>query len=86
MAFGSKVDETVDKLLVRKARGFPELGVHADAGEAGHSIDFVEVDPCGLRFPAFFVFDCGLHKEVDAGEAGAVAGAEGGDGHLADLL
>ncbi len=67
MAFGGQGDEAVDKLLVRKARGLPELGVHADAGKAGHGIDFVEVDAGWLRFPALLGFDGGLHEEVDAG-------------------
>src|SRR6185437_12872410 len=52
----------------------------ADAGEAGHGIDLVEIDTRLLAFAR------GLHQEVDAGEAGAVAGAEGGDGHGADLF
>ena len=86
MAFGGEGDEAVDELFVGYAGGLPELGVHADAGEAGHGVDFVEVDAGGFGFLVLFGFDGGLHEEVDAGEAGAVAGAEGGDGHLADLF
>jgi len=86
VAFGGQGDEAVDKLLIGQARGLPELGEHADAGEAGHGIDFVEVDAGWLCFPALLGLDGGLHEEVNAGEAGAVAGAEGGDGHLADLV
>ena len=69
--------------FVGDAGGLPEFGVHADAGEAGHGVDFVEIDAGGLACPFWL---SGLHEEVDAGEAGAVAGAEGGDGHLADLF
>ena len=86
MAFDGQGDEAVDEFFIRDAAGLPELGVHADAGEAGHGIDFIEVDAAGLRFPVFLCFRGWGHEEVDAGESGAVAGAEGGEGHLADLF
>src|SRR5882757_6912233 len=86
MAFGGEGNEAVDELFVGDAGGLPELGVHADAGEAGHGIDFVEVDAGGFALFVLPCFDFGLHEKVDAGEAGAVAGAEGGDGHFADLF
>src|SRR5580700_2983039 len=79
------MDEFVDELFVGEAGGLPELGVHADAGETGHGIDFVEVDARGFALP-FFGLGGWLHEEVDAGQAGAVAGAEGGDRHFADLV
>jgi len=86
MALNSESDESVDELRVGKAGGFPEFGVHADAGEAGHGVDFVEVNAGGFGFFAFLWLAGGLHEEVDAGEPGAVTGAEGGDGHVADLF
>jgi hypothetical protein len=48
VAFGGKADESIDQFFVRHAGGFPELGVHADAGEARHGVDFVEVDAGGF--------------------------------------
>jgi hypothetical protein len=85
VAFGGQGDEAIDQLFVGHAGGLPELGVHADAGESGHGVDFVEVDTGGFGLFIFLCFDGRLHEEVDAGEAAAVAGAEGGDGHFADL-
>jgi len=85
VAFGGQGNEAIDQLFIGYACCLPELGIHADAGESGHRIDFVEVDTGGLGLFIFLCFDLRLHEEVDAGEAGAVAGAEGGDGHFADL-
>ena len=93
MAFEGEIDEAVDELFVGEAGGLPQLWVHGDRGEAGHSVDLINKD-AGLRFflaslPLGFAgaaWRGGLHEEVDAGEAGAVAGVEGGEGHRADLL
>jgi hypothetical protein len=85
VAFGGEGDQAIDELFVGDAGGLPEFWVHADAGEAGHCVDFVEVDAGGFGLLALPCSALGLHEEVDAGEAGAVAGAEGGDGHFADL-
>ena len=85
VAIDGEGDEAVYQLFVGEAGGLPEFGVHADAGEAGHGVDFIEVDAGRFALP-FFGFGGGFHKEVDAGEASAVAGAEGGDGHLANLF
>ena len=46
----------------------------------GKRIDFVEVDLRG------FAFRAGRHEEVDARQAGAIAGPEGGEGHGADAF
>ena len=48
VAFGGEGDEAVNELFVGDAGGLPELGVHADAGEAGHSVDFVEINAGGF--------------------------------------
>ena len=48
MAFEGEGDEAVDEFFVGDAGGLPELGVHGDAGEAGHGVDLVEVDARGL--------------------------------------
>src|SRR5277367_6536264 len=72
-------------MFVGEAGGLPEFGVHADAGEAGHGVDFVEVNAAGFALPCFG-FGGGFHEEIDSGESGAVAGAEGRHGHLADLI
>ncbi len=86
VSLNGQLDEAINEVFVGKARGLPELWVHGDAGEAGHGVDFVEID--GGFFCGCFALggSGGLHKEVYAGEAGALAGAEGGDGHVADLF
>ena len=85
VAFSGEGDEAIDELFVGYAGRLPEFGVHANAGEAGHGVDFVEVDAGGFGFSVLSGFDGWLHEEVDAGEASTVAGAEGGEGHFADL-
>src|SRR5690606_22807729 len=37
--FYGQPDEPVDEVRVGQAGGFPQLGVHADAGEAGNGVD-----------------------------------------------
>ena len=61
---------------VGQAGGFPEFGVHADAGEAGDGVDFVQVDRAGDL----------IDKEIDPGHAGTINGLVGLYGHLADLF
>src|SRR5580698_64754 len=80
MTLQRQLNEFVDKLWVLDTTRRPQLGVHADGGETGQGVDLVEDD---LRRLAF---GCGSHQEIDAREACAVAGAEGGDGHGANLL
>src|SRR5665213_2101178 len=80
MAFQSEIDEAVDQAGIGQTAGGPQLGVHADGRESRQRIDFVEVD-----FRGFAVLS-GRHQEVDAGQTGAVAGAEGGQSHSADTL
>ena len=86
VAVGGECYEAVDQLFVGDAGGLPEFRIHADAGEARHGVDFVEVDAGGFRFAFFLCFDGRFHEEVDTGEASAVAGTEGGDGHFAYLF
>ena len=63
VAFGGEGDEAVDQLFVGDAGGLPELGVHADAGEAGHGVDFVEVDAGGSGFLFFFALVAGSMRK-----------------------
>jgi len=76
VAFDGQLDQAVQQLRVGQATGFPELGVHADFGEAGHGIDLVDVD-----FACLF-----LKKEVYTREAAEVERGEGEDGLAANLF
>lgn len=42
VALEGQLDEFRDKLCVWQAAGFPQFGVHADFGEAGDGVDFVD--------------------------------------------
>ncbi len=75
VALDGELDEGGDEVGVGEPCGLPELGVHGDGGEAWEGIDLIEVDAATSVW---------LHEEVDAGEAGEVAGAECVDGHGAD--
>ena len=44
VAFCGERDEAIDELFIGQAGGFPQLRIHADTGEAGHGVDFVEID------------------------------------------
>jgi hypothetical protein len=57
--FEGQLDEFVDELGEGNAAGFPEFGVHADGGEAGDGVHFVEID-----FSAFF-----SKEKIDASHA-----------------
>ena len=46
VALEGQFDQAVQKLGVRNAARFPELGIHADGGKARNGIDLVQVDLC----------------------------------------
>ena len=62
VAFEGERDEAVDQFFVGDAGGLPELGVHGDAGEAGHGVDFVEVD-ARVCFLFFFALVAGSMRK-----------------------
>src|SRR5207302_4023799 len=72
MPLDREPNEAVNQIRVSESGGRPQLGIHADGRESGHSIDFIDVNLFALR----------VHEEVYARQAGAFHGAKGGDGQL----
>src|SRR5688500_13489665 len=68
MALERQLDETVDQRRVAHPAGLPQLRIHADGGEAGQRVHFVQVEAAVVA----------AEQEVDAGEAGPVDGEERG--------
>src|SRR5512137_2516667 len=75
-AFQRKLDETVDQLGVRHPAGFPEFGIHANAGETGYRVDFIEYHLAGVLF----------EEEVCACHAGTVNRFIGSRCQLSDIF
>src|SRR5580704_11664873 len=50
MKFEGQLDEAVDQLRVRKPRGFPQLRVHADGGEARNGVELIYENLVGAAF------------------------------------
>ena len=71
----SQIDEPIHQLCVGESSGFPQLGIHADAGEARNGVELVEQDAAA---PA-------VEKEVDARVPGRADGLERLDRKLPDL-
>ena len=69
-------DQGVEEFRIGNAAGGHEARVHADVGEAGNGVDFVERDGAG----GF------VDEEVDAGHAFAAEMVVGGECCLPDLL
>src|SRR5665213_1362109 len=80
MAFQSEIDEPIDQPGVGQAARSPQLWIHADRRKSRQRIDVIEVN-----FRRFAVLTRS-HQEVDAGQTGAIAGPEGGQGHGADTF
>src|SRR5262249_55611398 len=70
MELEGQLDQTVDELRVRKAGSLPEFGVHADRGETGNGVEFVDVDFSVLA----------IEEKVATSHSGAVDGEEGAHG------
>src|SRR5579875_1633615 len=62
VALDSQFDQAIQQLCVAQAAGFPELGIHADLGKAGHGVNLVD----GCIAPLF------LQEEIAAREAAEV--------------
>src|SRR5215469_3284333 len=62
--FEGELNEFVDQFCVGNAGGFPQLGIHADGGEAGDGVELVEIDLAGLA----------IEEEIAAGHASSVDG------------
>src|SRR5271167_2908106 len=60
VALQGELDEPRDQVPVTHSGCLPQLGVHADAGEAGQRVHLVDV------YAALAVW---LHEEIDAGQA-----------------
>jgi len=43
-ALDRELDQPVEQIRIRQAARFPELRIHADGGESGDRVQFVEVD------------------------------------------
>src|SRR5437588_5849687 len=65
-----QLDEPIQQLCIGQSARFPQLGVHADLGEAWEGVDFVDVDFVGPL----------LQEEIDASEATEVEGGKCLDG------
>ena len=39
LALHGKLDQSIHQLVVGQTAGIPQLGIHADGGEAGHGVD-----------------------------------------------
>src|SRR5579875_3559076 len=76
VALDSQFDQAIQQLCVAQAAGFPELGIHADLGKAGHGVNLVDVDLARLF----------LEEEIDAREAAEVERGKSLDGLSADHL
>src|SRR5205807_9693768 len=76
VALQSQLDQPLNQLWVFYSGSRPQLGVHADRGEARHGIDLIEIYLAGL----------GVHQEVHAGQAGAVHCLERSDCHFLQLF
>src|SRR5207249_4448301 len=48
VALQAKLDQAVEQLRIGDPAGLPQLGIHADLGEAWHGVDLVEVDRAGV--------------------------------------
>ena len=73
-AFQRQFDQAVYQLGIRQAAGFPQLGIHADLGEAGDGVDFVQVDGVGVF----------IDHEINARHPGAIDGLVSADGNFPD--
>src|SRR5215510_7530494 len=64
-----QLDQPGHQLGKRQATGLPQLGIHADHGEARHGVDLVQIQPPG----------CALQKEVHPRQARRVDRLERGN-------
>ena len=46
--FEGEFDEVVDQLWIGQPGSFPQLGIHADGGEAGNGVEFIDKTCEGL--------------------------------------
>ena len=66
MVLDRQPDKPVQQLRIRYARGLPEFWIHADRGETGDRVQFVEIDGIGLL----------PYQKVDSRHSGAVQDPE----------
>ena len=64
--FDGELNEFVEKVGIREARGFPQFRKHADRGETGDRVDFVKKDFRAVT----------LHKKIDTRHAGTIQDLE----------
>jgi len=74
MALDGETDQFIQQVAIAHAGGLPHFGIHADAGETGVGVDFIELETAG--FPA--------EKKINPGHAVALQDFKDLDSGLAD--
>src|SRR6185312_16955324 len=75
MPLKREFNESIDEFWILQSRGCPQLGIHADGGEAGHGIDLIHVKLVIVR----------IEQEIHARQPGTIYRLKCRDCHLLHL-